>query len=173
MKKRHKIQVMKCVGIKRNGCVCAYKSAKDSYTCKKHKKQDRKPECSICHEEINKCDIHMTSCKHMFHKQCIETWKNETHGESCPNCRENIRMKHEKLIEYCNEATNYHMNVIEIYDIYYIYKTKIKELNEMASKIKSNINNGISFERPSKNQIETLEGCKNEINRIQNFLEKI
>lgn len=164
---------MKCIGIKRNGCECPYKCAKDSYTCKKHKKQDKKPECSICYEYINKCDVHMTSCEHMFHKECIERWKNEISGESCPNCRNNIRMKNEKLMEYCSEARNYHINAIEILDLYHTYKTKIEELNTIASSVKSKINNGIAFERPSKKQIETLEECKNEINRVQKYLEKI
>jgi len=40
-------------------------------------------ECSICYEEIDKNEFYQKwSCKHNFHKKCVQEWN---HG--CPNCR--------------------------------------------------------------------------------------
>ena len=43
-------------------------------------------ECSICHEELNKCIIFTTcQCCHGYHKKCIEKWLKIS--RSCPTCR--------------------------------------------------------------------------------------
>ena len=43
--------------------------------------------CSICLEDFKLEEIvSLTNCKHIFHNQCIEKWKNNT----CPMCRNNL-----------------------------------------------------------------------------------
>jgi hypothetical protein len=49
--------------------------------------------CSICLENI-KLDSKVTpSCRHAFHKQCLENWKNacQENSNTCPECRKIIR----------------------------------------------------------------------------------
>ncbi|RAH58536.1 hypothetical protein BO85DRAFT_448552 [Aspergillus piperis CBS 112811] len=42
--------------------------------------------CAICLETVNKADvIHALPCKHVFHRQCLETWFLEYHN-ACPVC---------------------------------------------------------------------------------------
>lgn len=41
---------------------------------------------AICLETVNKDDvIHALPCKHVFHRQCLETWFLEYHN-ACPVC---------------------------------------------------------------------------------------
>jgi hypothetical protein len=40
--------------------------------------------CSICWEELNE-NTTITLCKHIFHKKCIEEWKE--YQKNCPYCR--------------------------------------------------------------------------------------
>ena len=45
--------------------------------------------CSICQEVIYPVEkIKVLECKHIFHKDCIETWFKIT--KTCPLCRESI-----------------------------------------------------------------------------------
>ena len=48
------------------------------------------PECSICMDKItqNKIWVTTTPCKHVFHKKCLDQWKERFHtAPTCPNCR--------------------------------------------------------------------------------------
>lgn len=42
--------------------------------------------CSICLEEIGWTAMCLDKCKHVFHKECIDTWL-EYKKPHCPNCR--------------------------------------------------------------------------------------
>lgn len=44
--------------------------------------------CSICMDSNTSIKFIMTSCKHHFHKECVEPWINV--NSSCPNCRKII-----------------------------------------------------------------------------------
>ena len=44
--------------------------------------------CSICLENILNDDKHITSCNHIFHKECMARWMSLNH--SCPLCRKNL-----------------------------------------------------------------------------------
>ena len=46
-------------------------------------------ECSICMTEITENDKTVTTpCKHVFHKRCIDKWKQRSDtAPNCPNCR--------------------------------------------------------------------------------------
>jgi hypothetical protein len=41
--------------------------------------------CTICLEDATPIDYSMTFCGHVFHKDCLETWKKK--DPSCPVCR--------------------------------------------------------------------------------------
>lgn len=43
------------------------------------------PECTICLDKIKNTDKKVLSCNHIFHKNCVDTWLQET--PNCPLCR--------------------------------------------------------------------------------------
>lgn len=43
-----------------------------------------KIECSICFIDIENINMHETKCKHKFHNECINKWKEEKN--TCPLC---------------------------------------------------------------------------------------
>ena len=47
--------------------------------------QEEEDVCSICLDIFNDTDIHLTPCKHKFHKNCLNEWLKQR--SSCPNCR--------------------------------------------------------------------------------------
>ena len=58
------------------------------YSCLRH---GSSATCSICLEVCRSKDIELTQCGHIFHKKCLETWRNTSESYSCPLCRtENI-----------------------------------------------------------------------------------
>ena len=80
--------------------------------------------CSICLEDNNNCNEMLFDCVHIFHKNCISKWKNN----SCPNCRS-------------KKKTNFEMN---FNNLYYLLSTNSKKLpiNDYSSKnINCSINN--------------------------------
>jgi hypothetical protein len=48
-------------------------------------------ECSICLSECSTTNCYVTSCKHTFHKKCIDRWL--VNHNSCPLCRNKIGTK--------------------------------------------------------------------------------
>ena len=45
--------------------------------------------CSICLQDFAQAELlYQLKCKHIFHKQCIEQWLNES--SVCPNCRQQL-----------------------------------------------------------------------------------
>ena len=47
------------------------------------------PECTICLDKIKNTDKKVLSCNHVFHKNCVDTWLQET--PNCPLCRRSQR----------------------------------------------------------------------------------
>lgn len=45
--------------------------------------------CPICHEKLESKDVHVTGCKHSFHKTCMDSWLEL--NNSCPMCRAPIK----------------------------------------------------------------------------------
>ncbi|KAK8844658.1 hypothetical protein IAR55_006505 [Kwoniella newhampshirensis] len=47
--------------------------------------------CSVCHDDYEEFDaIAITPCKHMYHKDCLDTWLNQPNISSCPMCRRDL-----------------------------------------------------------------------------------
>ncbi len=46
-------------------------------------------QCIICLEKIYRLKIH-TSCKHTYHKACLDKWFNISKNKNCPICRRKI-----------------------------------------------------------------------------------
>jgi len=63
----------------------------NSINIKNRNQEQYKPcgkDCSICLEKVRN-DGCKTSCKHHFHKKCLNTWKN-IGKNTCPNCRSKL-----------------------------------------------------------------------------------
>ena len=57
--------------------------------------------CSICLEEFEDNEtISKTSCNHMFHETCLETWLNT--NTKCPFCRNTLKEESNNLINIRN-----------------------------------------------------------------------
>ena len=72
-----------CKGTKKDGQPCKFRAREGDY-CKFHSPKDSK-DCPICYEEIKGKDAKVTSCKHLFHRECLEKWTRE--NSTCPMCR--------------------------------------------------------------------------------------
>ena len=57
--------------------------------------EDTDQVCSICLDQG--CTIKLTDCKHCFHLDCIENWKNTTN--TCPVCRIPIPENTQRILE--------------------------------------------------------------------------
>jgi len=76
-----------CKGVTKAGKPCSFRGRHHGY-CKFHAPKDLS-ECPICYEKITKGTSTITSCKHVFHRGCLQRWTEEK--STCPMCRENIR----------------------------------------------------------------------------------
>lgn len=76
-----------CQGTKKNGEPCKFRGRYDGY-CKFHCEVNEKKECPICYDTISGKNSKVTSCKHMFHRTCLERWTKE--HTTCPLCRTSI-----------------------------------------------------------------------------------
>ena len=54
-------------------------------------KYDPDDNCPICYENLNIGKVTKTTCEHIFHKECLDTWLNK--NISCPCCRSVIDIK--------------------------------------------------------------------------------
>ena len=80
--------------------------------------------CAICLEQfIDDDDVRLLTCKHFFHKNCIDTWLTE-HNVHCPLCRndtrenENIDNANDKTIKNDNENEDDNDESEESEDVY-------------------------------------------------------
>ena len=76
-----------CSGVKKDGQPCKFRGRFDG-KCKFHAPKDC-PECPICYEAVSAKTQIKTSCKHVFHRTCLQRWTRD--HNSCPLCRANIR----------------------------------------------------------------------------------
>lgn len=79
---------MTCCATTRTGEQCKRHIKTGETHCHLHKPR----ECSVCLSSLD--DSKMTlPCKHTFHKNCIEQWKNRGNN-TCPYCRAEFCEKH-------------------------------------------------------------------------------
>ena len=78
-----------CSGVKKDGTACKFRGRFDG-RCKFHVPKDC-PDCPICYEVISPKDHIKTSCKHVFHRKCLEHWTCD--HNSCPMYRTKIPQK--------------------------------------------------------------------------------
>lgn len=76
---------------------CAAHNEGDEYcpSCQRHDTIQNFDECCImCAEEIYDCFL--TTCKHIFHRDCLIRWYNNDNQEnaSCINCRQPFALHH-------------------------------------------------------------------------------
>lgn len=74
---------------------------KEKFTQNIIKKYGKDNICSICLEDINAGNIHISKCNHIFHYKCIKECINRNIVE-CPNCRANLRTGVKKRVENIN-----------------------------------------------------------------------
>jgi len=65
-------------------------------------------ECPICLIEIKQTDFHITSCNHIFCKNCIDTWLHN--HNNCPICRHILKEQKQTNI-YLNLNLNLNLNI--------------------------------------------------------------
>ena len=89
---------------------------KIEYLVDNYKKIDKKTECNICFEEDYDNSLIQTSCSHIFHKECLNTWF-EKKG-NCPICRSEFLIKKTSdTIEYLFESIldSKYPNIVSMY----------------------------------------------------------
>ncbi len=72
-----------CKGVKKSGDACRFRAREGDY-CRIHAPKESK-DCPICYEVIKGKDSKVTSCKHLFHRECLEKWTRD--HSTCPMCR--------------------------------------------------------------------------------------
>ena len=91
----------RCSGTTRKGKQCARMVAKGC-ECYQHKTPI---DCPICFEVINKKDVVITQCNHIFHHACMLQWlKTQNYlcpqNYSCPCCRGDLKISREYINVY-------------------------------------------------------------------------
>jgi hypothetical protein len=66
-------------------------------------------------EAISKSDREETSCKHVFHKACLERWKAEKN--TCPMCRHEIAVKRKTLVCMMSTTNPANLSAWELMDL--------------------------------------------------------
>lgn len=87
---------MKCCAQTASGKDCKYNSKVEiegKHYCGVHKPKEQ---CPICYENISPKSKTTTSCKHVFHRACLDRWTEE--NSTCPICRHEITLKKRREI---------------------------------------------------------------------------
>jgi hypothetical protein len=99
-----------CEVVKRDGGVCgcrARRSRNGVNTCLTHiPKSLEVVGCSIC---LDDCPIGTkpTKCGHFFHRRCMNQWKEQENGHTCPMCRVVIRSRPEPSVVLIDRLTEF------------------------------------------------------------------
>ena len=60
--------------------------------------------CPICYDQINDSSKYITSCNHIFHRECINNWISFSEkNPECPYCRNKLNLK---IIKHKNSIKN-------------------------------------------------------------------
>ena len=59
-------------------------------------------DCSICLESFKNKELYSSTCKHTFHKSCIDKWLDK--DNSCPLCRTKLRLPI-ITVQFCDQYT--------------------------------------------------------------------
>jgi len=87
---------MKCCAKNKSGSDCKYSSkfeVEGKHYCGIHKPSEQ---CPICFGHISSQSKTTTSCKHVFHRACLERWTEE--NSTCPLCRHEIAPKQPRVM---------------------------------------------------------------------------
>jgi hypothetical protein len=93
---------------------------------------DYNNECPICLDELNK-DVKMLTCKHKFHKICINTWLERTN--ICPLCRFPLdteykcRHRRHRFIKY---NITIHDDHVIFKNWFYTHKYEYKKIKQIS-----------------------------------------
>lgn len=80
--------MFRCNGLTLGGTSCRRIVAAEGNTCPFHTPvQTVDSNCSICMELMTTRNYRELSCGHLFHKKCLEKWKQEG-NRTCPMCRQ-------------------------------------------------------------------------------------
>ena len=71
------------VYVRKKICPCKYVDLKKTLKIDRRIKNNK---CVICYDDLENSKKVKLSCKHIFHKKCIEKWINND-GNNCPLCR--------------------------------------------------------------------------------------
>jgi len=95
----------------------------------KKSKYNFKDNCSICLLELGKANetILVTSCNHLFHRDCITRSLSSIHNR-CPNCRSRMI-----LLELCHFSSQKKKMVIEKPTLYVIMAHQLEKFSTEAS----------------------------------------
>ena len=128
-------------------------------------------QCSICLDDIANIEFTETSCGHIFHKDCLESWLNQYRAQNidvylCPLCRSDITEDY-PIIYYWNETSKIKMIRNKDIEVRYYQNSQIKYkiyINSIGE-----VNSGIFFDKDGINKIQLNELNRlNDINNIRN-----
>ena len=66
-----------------------------TYLSQKSTFKEQELECPICLESLKQKNIHITKCKHVFHRKCINEWTSKR--PYCPLCRKKLTRSNNKI----------------------------------------------------------------------------
>jgi hypothetical protein len=104
------IELGSCGAAKKDGNACgcrARRSRNGVHTCLVHiPKSSEITCCSICLEDVP-IGTKPTKCGHVFHATCMNTWKTQPGGHTCPMCRTELinPFKHYPPVELMEQVT--------------------------------------------------------------------
>ena len=164
----HNISI--CRGFKKCGKRCNYMN-QENFFCKIHSKQYEGIMCSICHEETTKSESIITECDHIFHNKCLQEWRNNENGTSCPLCRHPIKRMDKRKVEMYRQML---LSKYTEYDVLHtehvnILKKRL-ELSKELIQLARDINNSRFNEEPCNVDGDFLAIMINTVWKLQKSL---